>query len=418
MKKIYLLGLFAAGAFALQAQQDCSNGRYVNEVFPTITTTSDIQYGANLDLSGNNVNLLLDVYQPAGDTETNRPIVIFIHGGSFVGGSKTGTDVVPLAQEFAKKGYVTASINYRLGMNGIPFPGPGEKDATETVMRATQDTRAAVRFFRKSVDTEGNPYGIDDTQIFLVGVSAGGFNALHLAYLDEESEIPAAADLNEPGLGGGVEGESGSPGYSSEVTAIVNIAGALGDVNWMKAGDTPVLSLHGDADNTVPYGTAMIQLLGIYNIMVVDGSSSVHARAEDLGLLNCFKPHPGAGHVPHTSNANYYDTTATYMTQWLKTFVCGGTDYCYDYATMSLEENVLHTVNVYPNPATTKLTIESEGTLNSVRIVDFSGRIVKTVANMNTTILNLDVSALPEGIYFVESLFNNGSRTISKVVIR
>ena len=418
MKKIYLLGLCAASVFFTQAQQDCSNGRYVDEVFANVTTTSDIQYGSNLDLDGDNVNLLLDVYQPTGDTETNRPVIIFIHGGSFVGGSKTGNDVVPLAQDFAKKGFVTASINYRLGMNGVPFPGPDEKDATETVMRATQDTRAAVRFFRKSVDTEGNPYGIDDTQIYLVGVSAGGFNALHLAYLDDVSEIPAVADLTEPGLAGGIEGESGNPGYSSEVNAIVNIAGALGDTDWMQAGDTPVLSFHGDNDGTVPYGTDIISLVGLFPIMEVDGSSSVHARAETLGLINCFKPHPGAGHVPHVNDADYYDTTITYMTQWLKTFVCGGTDYCYDYATMSLSENKLHDVSVYPNPATTKLTVESEGTLNSVRIIDFSGRLVKKVTTINNTVTNIDISALPEGVYFVESSFNNGSRTTSKVVIQ
>lgn len=418
MKKIYFLGLVATSVFFAQAQQDCSNGRYVDEVFPTITTTSNIQYGSNLDLNGVNVNLLLDVYQPTGDAETNRPVIIFIHGGSFVGGSKIGTDVVPLAQEFAKKGYVTASINYRLGMNGVPFPGPEEKDATETVMRATQDTRAAVRFFRKSVDTEGNPYGIDDNQIYLVGVSAGGFNALHLAYLDDASEIPAVADLTEPGLSGGIEGVSGNPGYSSEVTAIVNIAGALGDTDWIQAGDTPVLSFHGDQDNTVPFGTDLITFLGIFDIMIIDGSSSVHSKAEDVGLINCFKPYQGAGHVPHVNDINYYDTTVTYMTQWLKTFVCGGTDYCYDYGTMSLEENTIQAVNVYPNPASSKLTIESGATMSSVRIIDFSGRLVKEVATLNTTVLHIDVSSFPEGIYFVESNFSNGSRVISKVIIQ
>jgi para-nitrobenzyl esterase len=415
MKKIYLLGLVVTSVFFAQAQQDCSNGRYVDELFPTITTTSNIQYGSNLDLNGGNVNLLLDVYQPTGDAETNRPVIIFIHGGSFVGGSKTGTDVVPLAQEFAKKGYVTASINYRLG---ISLTGNLEKNASEAVMRATQDSRAAVRFFRKSVDTEGNPYGIDDTQIYIAGVSAGGFNALHLAYLDEVSEIPAIIDLNAPGLSGEIEGDSGNPGYLSTVNAIVNLAGALADTSWMQAGDTPILSFHGDADGTVPYGTDLIYLGGVFPIMIVDGSSTVHERAENLGLTHCFKPHYGAGHVPHTSNANYYDTTVTYMTQWLKTFVCGGTDYCYDYATMSLAENSSYNVSIYPNPASTKLTIESDGTMSSVRIIDFSGRLVKEVATLNTTFLHIDVSSFPEGIYFVESNFSNGSRTISKVVIR
>lgn len=415
MKKSYLLGLFVAGAFSAQAQQDCSNGRYVDEIFPTITTTSDIQYGANLDLNGSNVNLLLDLYEPTGDAETNRPVIIFIHGGSFVGGSKTGNDVVPLAQAFAKRGFVTASISYRLGMNGVPFPGPEEKDAIETVMRATQDARAAVRFFRKSVDTEGNPYNIDDTKIFIAGVSAGGFSALHLAYLDDNAEIPAQADQTEPGLAGGVEGESGNPGYSSEVTAIVNIAGALGDVNWMQAGDTPVLSLHGNQDGTVPYGTDLITFLGIYDIMVVDGSSTVHAQAETLGLTHCFKPHFGADHVPHVGNADYLDTTINYMSQWLSTFTCGGADYCYDYATMSIKEYGQFDVSIYPNPASDRITIESGEKLKKIRISDLSGKVVCELTTSGNSTL-IDMGELQSGPYFIHLETESGNVRLEKLM--
>jgi acetyl esterase/lipase len=412
MKKIYLLGLVATSVFFAHAQQDCSNGRYVDEVFPTVTTTSNIQYGSNLDLNGGNVNLLLDVYQPTGDTETNRPVIIFIHGGSFVGGSKTGADVVPLAQDFAKKGYVTVSISYRLG---ISLSGDLEKNASEAVMRATQDSRAAVRFLRKSVDTEGNPYGIDDTQIYIAGVSAGGFNALHLAFLDEVSEIPAIIDLNAPGLAGQIEGESGNPGYPSTVNAIVNLAGALADTSWMQAGDTPILSFHGDADATVPFGTDLIYLAGVFPVMIVDGSSTVHERAENLGLTHCFKPHYGAGHVPHTSNANYYDTTVTYMTQWLKTFVCGGTDYCYDYGTMSLQENTAFEVNVYPNPIIDVINIDAGIEIENVIIYDISGKIIleKEVMN-NSSIIN--ISSLNSGVYYIQVNSRDGYSEINKVL--
>ena len=89
---------------------------------------------------------------------TERPLIIWAHGGSFVAGSKTGTDVVPLAEDFAKMGYVTASISYRLGMENTPLPGPDSVDATETVIRAVHDGRAAVRFFRKDYVENGNTY--------------------------------------------------------------------------------------------------------------------------------------------------------------------------------------------------------------------------------------------------------------------
>jgi len=412
MKKNYLFGLLVAAAFTTQAQQDCSNGRYVDEIFPNITTTSDIQYGANLNLNGSNVNLLLDLYEPTGDAETNRPVIIFIHGGSFVGGSKTGNDVVPLAQAFAKRGFVTASISYRLG---ILLSGDIEKNATEAVMRATQDTRAAVRFFRKSVDTEGNPYNIDDTKIFLAGVSAGGFNALHLAYLDEASEIPAIVDQNTPGLSGGIEGESGSAGYSSLATAIVNIAGALGDVNWMQAGDTPVLSLHGDQDGTVPFGTDLIYLGGLFEIMEVDGSSTIHSQAETLGLTHCFKPHFGADHVPHVGNADYLDTTINYMSQWLSTFTCGGTDYCYDYATMSIKEYGQFDVSIYPNPASDRITIESGEKLKKIRISDLSGKVVCELTTSGNSTL-IDMGELQSGPYFIHLETESGNVRLEKLM--
>jgi acetyl esterase/lipase len=233
MKKVYLLGLAISSMIAVQAQ-DCSGGRYSDEIFAGFDLTSDIVYGNNVsfDNSGSE-DLELDVYEPTGDTETSRPLIIFIHGGSFLGGSKTNSDVKPLAEMYARKGYVTSSINYRVGMDGL-F-SDSEKAASEAVMRATQDARAAVRFFKRTFAEDANPYGIDTNHIYLIGSSAGGFTALHLAYLDKVSEVPSSIDLNDPTLTGGLEGNSGSPGYNSDVNAIVSLAGALGDVAWMES---------------------------------------------------------------------------------------------------------------------------------------------------------------------------------------
>jgi acetyl esterase/lipase len=61
-------------------------------------------------------------------------------------------------------------------------------------MRAVQDGRAAVRYFKKNVAVGGNTYKIDLNNIYFAGVSAGGFVALQLAYLDEISEFPTYID--------------------------------------------------------------------------------------------------------------------------------------------------------------------------------------------------------------------------------
>lgn len=429
MKKVYLLGLAISSMITVQAQ-DCSGGRYDTEIFADFDLTSDIVYGNNVsyDNSGSE-DVALDVYEPTGDTETSRPLLIFIHGGTFIAGSKTGDDVKPLAEMYARKGYVTSSINYRLGMNNLLL-GPSEGDASEAVMRATQDARAAVRFFKKSFAEDGNPYGIDTSHIYLVGSSAGGFTALHLAYLDKMSEIPAFINMSDPSISGGLEGVTGTPGYNSDVTAIVSLAGALGDASWMESSDDePVLSMHGDQDGTVPFGTDMISV-AIYEIMEVDGSETIHSRAETLGLKNCFKAHYGADHVPHVNNAAYTDTVDLYVTQWLLNLVCGDAEYCkcntpedpiacHTGPTSSLSEygKEKSTLNTYPNPAYNELNVHADGDLiENIQITNVNGQVVyqEVVYELDKKI---DITDLTEGIYFVKVSTPKGIQT-NKVIVR
>ena len=397
--------------------QDCSTGRYVSEVFTTLNTTSDIQYGQNIDLNGNSQNLLLDVYEPQGDTMLERPLIIWAHGGSFVGGDKTSPDVVPLAEDFAKMGYVTASIDYRLGMGGLPFPGPDSVDATETVIRAVHDARASVRFFKKDYAENGNTYGIDTSNIFFGGVSAGGLMAVHLAYLDEESELPTSyVDTSQAGLGGGIAGNSGNAGYKGSVKAIISSAGALRDTAWMNAFDTPIISFHGDDDGTVPYGSAIIYAFGIYPIMMMDGSSSIHERAENLGMNHCFEPWPGQDHVPHVGSAAYYDTLVTMSANFLLQFVCGTAAIC-SYGTVGIDEasyNNDMAVEVYPNPSGSFARIRlGNNTLSNttVQLYDSFGRKVRRDEELIGTELVIERVGLPSGMYFVKILHDEGQYT-------
>ena len=414
MKKIYLLGA-ALFAFTTIEAQDCTNGRYDSQIFTNLDVTFDVQYGSNLNFDSSNQDLLLDIYKPTGDTDNSRPLIIFIHGGSFVTGSKLGLDVTPLAEMYAKKGYVTSSINYRLGMKDLfTINGPGESGASEAVMRATQDARAAVRFFKKSVAVDNNPYGIDTTNVYLVGSSAGGFVALNLSYLDETSEIPAFTNMSDPSLTGGLEGNSGNPGYTSDVKAVVNIAGALGDTTWMLNNTTPVLSLHGDNDNTVPFGTDMITV-AIFDLLVVDGSESVHIRADNLGLKNCFKAEYGADHVPHLASAAYLDTTEQYITEFLLSEVCGENIYCicntpadpiachlYEGTTGIDIEQMEKLLLMYPNPAQNEVAISLEGLkIENITLIDINGRIIQNQL-VNESYININVSSLNQGVYFVK----------------
>ena len=82
--------------------------RYRDQVFNSVTVTKDLQYGSAPDANGNPVALKLDLYQPTGDTQTKRPAIVWVHGGSFCCGDKTSPEIVDEANTFAKLGYVTA----------------------------------------------------------------------------------------------------------------------------------------------------------------------------------------------------------------------------------------------------------------------------------------------------------------------
>ena len=296
----------------------CDGARYRYRIFEEFTVNYNVIYGNNINATGSNVSLEMDIYQPEGDVVTNRPVVVVAHGGFFLGGANDGSDVVPLCQDLARMGYVAVSISYRLGISNFFAL---ESSLQEAVVRGVQDAKAAVRYLRKTHAEDGNTWGIDPERIVLGGSSAGAFIALHTAYVDDLSEIPSSVDFNANGLSGGIEGNSGSPGYSSDILSIFSISGAIGDVDWMSSGNKPLVSVHGTSDGTVPFGTDYVQLYGI-PVTIVDGSETVHNQADLLGLDNCFHVFPGAGHTPHQSSTQYYDTTRAVTVGFTSRQVC------------------------------------------------------------------------------------------------
>ena len=302
----------------------------------------------------------------------------------------------------ATNGFAQPSISYRLGIANLLDL---ENELIRAVWRGVHDGRAAVRHFRKSVEEDGNPWGIDPERIYMGGVSAGGFLALHHAYVDNESEIPSVIDQSQPGMGGGLEGASGNPGYSSDVAGIFNVSGALKDADWMQAGDAPLVSVHGTADGTVPYGTGSVALLG-FNVTEVDGSATLHEQAEEIGLTHCFVTIDGAGHVPHVTNADAYDVTLSTVAGALSSWICASyPNQCgaYDY-TSDIREQVATAVRMYPNPATGgQVTLSHSASAGewTAFIRDAQGRVISehSASGPQST---LDVSALPSGLYVIE----------------
>ncbi len=396
------------------AQVYCGSSRYDTEVFSTVNVSSDVTYGSSVGQGGGTTILKMDIYEPDSDTAAIRPLIVWAHGGSFVAGTRTDADIVELCRSFARRGYVCASIEYRLG---VAFP-PSIAGVTQAVWRAVHDMKAAVRFFRQDAATT-NQYKIDPDFIVAGGSSAGGFTALHLAYLDEISEIPA--DIDTVALGG-LEGESGNPGYSSTVNAVVNLCGALGDKTYIKQTDVPLCSMHGTADGTVPYATDIILYLGIFPIMQVDGSYSIAAYADSIGMSNVMYTYYGADHVPYLTNTAYMDTTVRFVSNFLYTQLgCTPTDPNPLPNTFNVNTAVSEmdrSFEMYPNPATSNFVVELKNTsekISMIRIYDLLGKEI-FAEKISSSKSIIDVSALSKGSYFVTILI--GDRVEVKRLMR
>lgn len=442
MKKIYLFTLTALATLGLmKAQTPCSTGRYATDTFTNITTTSNIVFGANQTAGGSNQSLTLDIYQPAGDVETNRPLIIWAHGGSFIGGSKTDGDVVKLSQNFAKKGFVCASINYRLGLT--PFDSVG---AVKAVLRAVQDMKASIRFFYKDKLTT-DAYKIDTNNIFIGGSSAGAITALHTAYLDKSCEVNYYINPTDLNTLGGMEGYSGNQCYSSKVKGVINLCGALGRYGWIQPGDVPFCSMHGTIDGTVRYNRGFASPLGI-QLILLDGSRMLKEQANAIGVSNPLYTWYGKDHVPYagtSANAiSYMDTTVKFIRDFLiANLGCSDaalvgpntpaqTANLYSYTTCTtnvsmacsqvgvkeLTKNSIIT-DVYPNPSDNDITIvfEDFNASHRVELFDVTGKLISSDITEETK-YKIKKNNLSPGLYFLKVANKAGQTTTQKIIFK
>ncbi|MEX1003582.1 MAG: T9SS type A sorting domain-containing protein [Crocinitomicaceae bacterium] len=427
MKKLYFLTLsLLTTMVTVNAQTPCDGGRYATDLF-TVTVTSDINYGQNDDFTGSNTMLDMDIYEPTGDTETARPLIIWAHGGSFIGGTKTEADVVELSNRFAQKGFVCASIDYRTGMWPID-----SVNAIKALLRAVQDMKASTRFFYQDA-VGANTYKIDTTRIYIGGSSAGALTALHYAYLDKECEIEEFMSLSDLNALGGLEGASGNPGYSTEVAGVINLCGALARYGWIENGDVPFVSLHGDEDGTVPYSRGEASVSG-FPIMYLDGSRMLDEHAGTIGVQSNFYTHYGGGHVVYLGDADYMDTTVNFVRDFLiDQMACtdaplqaanapSGAANLYDlyYCGLGIaEESNMMIKEIYPNPSSEQVTVVfGDGVvLSEIVLLDISGRIINSYS-VNSSSLIIRKNSLKAGVYILKSTNENGVVSTNKIVFK
>ncbi len=313
--------------------------RYQQEIFSKVTVNTDIKYGQAFGYWTHNpydnepyvevisrgigttlrdpsmLDLKMDIYQPAGDTMQNRPLVLLIHGGAFYIGTKQCPTMKILANTLAKRGYVVASIDYRMG-----FRLRGS-DIERSGYRAVQDAHAALRFMAHNASL----YKIDPNNVYVAGTSAGAIATLNLAFMDNDERPESVQSRKKSEDLGRIESSGNEYTEGFTVKAIVNMWGAVTDLSIIdKDENIPVLSIHGTADDIVPFAYDYpFQSALLINRLLMDkmyGSKSVSDRLNELGIKNELLAFDGLKHEPQTDKFDHMnhlmDTISTRLTRF------------------------------------------------------------------------------------------------------
>lgn len=314
---LLLLGVFIHGNSNAQLI------RFKDIIFADVKISNNVKYGSSIPFASNDpIDLVMDIYEPVNDTMKKRPVLVFIHSGSFLNanlqggkqpaGVKEDNWVIEACKHYAKRGYVTVALTHRVGWNPtLTTLEARSKSIFEAVWRARADLKAGIRFFKKDAATV-DMYRINPDKIAVGGSSSGGYVAVHGAMLDKPEELVLPKFLDSEGKSfidtlklGGFEGNSGNEGYSSKYHAIMNFGGAVGDTSIQEAGDPPIIAAHGVNDKTTPYKTAIVvTATGSIPIIEVSGSYDLVRKSQLLGnqkiLMDAgFNDSPFAGLKPY-----------------------------------------------------------------------------------------------------------------------
>jgi poly(3-hydroxybutyrate) depolymerase len=200
-----------------------------------------------------------------------RPVMIYVHGGGFMVGSRVNALQDKYCKHFAEKGFVSFAISYRLGIKNGQQANQGM--VLNAVNIAVEDLFDATAFILKNADK----WNIDKDKIMISGGSAGAVTCLTAEY-----------DICSAGK------------YASKVPQGFNFAGVVSHAGcvvvtqdtlaWKKT-PCPILLMHGDKDVQVPFDSWDLE----GNIYA--GSNYIHKQLITMDAPHWFYIEEGADHI-------------------------------------------------------------------------------------------------------------------------
>lgn len=204
----------------------------------------------------NGVKLTLDIYGPKKNVYKSSPVILYVHGGSWVYGDKALPEALtPVLDTFREQGYTIISTSYELMRNKEDFN------------KQVSDVKDTIRWIYKNADT----YNFDTDEIGMIGISSGAHLSLMAAY-SSDNEF-----TDDPSLSS----------FSSKVKYLIDFAGPtdlgliktdnlnfdlkkiflsvkdreatinkFNPINYVSKNDPATLIIHSKSDQIVPFASA------------------------------------------------------------------------------------------------------------------------------------------------------------------
>ncbi len=290
---IFLITLFISGC-----TKDKTNGRVQPPAY-NVNAKLDVQYGQNTTFYGKTQKMLLDIYSPKDASPAHKyPLVVMAHGGSFLAGNKT--NMAPLCQAIAEKGYIAVSIEYRLGWDygNVPSPSACQGDTVSlqrAIYRAMQDYNASLRF----LVSNASKYDIDTDWIFVGGASAGAVGAVNTTYVTPDFVSTYFKDIRQEL--GGLNNADNDLTTPFTISGIVSLWGAVIDPDLITpTSAVPMIAFHGNADETIPFNVDHYALCPNYPLIY--GSKFMYDKLTSYNIPAVLNVAQNEGHDPDMYN--------------------------------------------------------------------------------------------------------------------
>jgi hypothetical protein len=395
--------------------QYCTNdSRYTEIPFfdsTEISTGANVQFGTAIDHLGNPYILRMDLYYPnlTIDQSSKRPFIMLFHGGGFSSGDKQSGDIKDLCIHLARRGFVCATVNYRLGYD---FTEYGQYKAR---YRAIQDGHAAMRY----IVNNANTVRIDTSWLFVGGQSAGSLLALGMVYSDQFELDSVSLLYNATATSvelGNLNTSGNSLTNTYRIKGIFNNWGAINESEVDFDEMIPTVAFHGKFDSIVRIGAD-----NSFLHYTLNGSETIHNNLIAKNICSEITIDSTNEHGIYRNASSVF--RASRASCFLKSIFCNNCSNFYMTDSipsncsnaLSLDEfNFGTTIKVYPNPFENSFSIQGiDGTLD-LTIYNCFGQLVYKDEVSNGVI---QTDLIP-GLYFLKMKQVNSKHSFTTKLIK